>query len=65
MDHILTDEEYDRMTDNLDKVMHRCKCGHRVVIPKRTDKMLCSWCGYYVFRNKKDEFKCRMKEKIK
>lgn len=65
MEKILTDEEYNRMTNELDKVKYRCKCGHRVIIYGKRKMTLCDWCGSYVFKDKKDEFKYRMKEKIK
>lgn len=64
MKKILTTKEYKRMTDELDKVKYMCKCGHRNIIPKWQDKTLCSWCNNYVFRNKKEEFKFRLKEKM-
>lgn len=40
---------------------YQCTCGHKVVIPEWVDKQCCSWCGNYVFKSKKDEFKYRMK----
>lgn len=65
MEKLLTDEEYKRMTAELDKVKYRCKCGHRVIIYNNREKSVCEWCGNYVFKNKKDEFKYRVKERIK
>ena len=32
MEHLLTDKEYKRMTEEYDKVKYKCKCGHREVI---------------------------------
>lgn len=65
MDHILTIKEFKRMTDEYEKVKYICKCGHRVVIPKWVDKQLCDWCGRYVFKDKRSEFKYRISEAIK
>ncbi len=65
MDHILTIEEYSRMTEELNKVKYRCKCGHKVIIKYNEDKKLCNWCNYYVFKNNQAEFKYRLKEKIR
>lgn len=62
---MLTDKEYKRQTEELDKVKYRCSCGHRVVIPDKANKQLCSWCHKYVFKDKKDEFEYRLKEKMK
>lgn len=65
MEHLLTDKEYKRMTEEYDKVKYKCKCGHRVIISSKRDKSICSWCGSYVFKDKKREFEYRLKEKIK
>lgn len=38
----------------------KCKhCGHTVFLGKLKFK-ICSWCGYYVFKNKKIEFNFRL-----
>lgn len=42
----------------------KCSCGHTVYIPNCIDKLLCSWCGRYVFKDSKAEFKYRLKEKL-
>ena len=65
MAHILTVKEFNRQTDMYDKAKFRCKCGHRVIIPKWVEKQICDWCGNYVFRDKKKEFEYRLKEKLK
>lgn len=65
MEKVLSEEEYERMEHEYDKVKYSCTCGHRVVIPKWIDKGMCSWCGKYVFKNKKDEFKYRINEKLR
>lgn len=59
----LTPKEHQRMTDEYDKVKYRCKCGHKVVIPYNAEKNICQWCHRYVFKNKEDEFRYRLKEK--
>lgn len=42
-----------------------CKCGHRMLIPYHVDKMICSWCGNYVYRNKRVEFKDKLSKEIR
>lgn len=42
----------------------RCKCGHTIVMVKRS-KVLCSHCGHYVYKDKKEEFKDKMRKLIK
>ena len=66
IEKLLTVKEYERMTEEYDKVKYQCKrCGHKVIIPKWVDKQICDWCGYWVFKNKKDECIFRVKEKMK
>lgn len=43
------------------KVM--CKCGHNQLVA--SDKAICDWCGRWVYRDKKQEFRERVKEKIR
>ena len=65
MEKLLSEKEYSRMADEYDKVKYKCKCGHKVVIPKWVDKQVCSWCKRYVFKSKKDEVIYRITEKLK
>lgn len=43
----------------------KCKCSHVVIMPYRHKKVLCDFCGCYIYRDKKDEFKDRLREKLK
>lgn len=42
----------------------KCQCGHTNTMNIREDKMICKWCGNYVFRNKRAEFEYRLRERI-
>ena len=42
-----------------------CKCGRKELILSSQDKVLCSWCGNYIYRNKKLEFADRLNTAIK
>lgn len=65
MKKILSIKEFNRMAEEYTKVKYQCKnCGHKEIIPYWLEKQLCSYCGRYVFRNKKDEFMYRMREKL-
>ena len=48
-------------TDNTVK----CKCGHSVAMKPTTKKKLCTWCGNYIYREAKDEFKNILLRKLK
>ena len=65
MKKLYTDKEFERMTDEYDKVKYLCKCGHRVIIPEKYEKRLCNWCQNYVFKTKEDEFKYRLRERMR
>lgn len=54
------EEIYDSILSNY-KV--KCKCGHVLVIVGK-DKVICSHCGYYVYKNKKEEFKDKMRSAL-
>lgn len=62
---LLSKKEYDRMTEEYDKVKYRCSCGHRVIIPYWTEKSLCHWCHNYVYKDKKLEFKERLQNELR
>ena len=49
----------DFYTKNSVKCEH---CGHTVFLGSQKYK-ICSWCGYYVFKNKKIEFNFRLGKK--
>ena len=63
--HILSRKEFERLSDEYNKVKYQCKCGHKVIIPYWRDKALCTWCNHYVYKDKQVEFKEKMKEKLK
>lgn len=33
-----------------------CNCGHRVAMPSYINKLICTWCGHTIYKNKKEEF---------
>lgn len=44
-----------------------CNCGHVIhIYPfERITRKLCSFCGKYVYINKQEEFKAKIKEKMR
>lgn len=62
---ILSTKEFNRMSNEYQKVKYYCECGHPVIIPVYVDKQICGWCGNYVFRDEKTKFKYKMKEKMR
>ena len=63
--NFMTDKELIRYADEMAKFKYKCKCGHSVLINQGIDKVLCTWCHRYVFKDKKTEDLYRLKEKLK
>lgn len=58
------DRQWNRSQEEREKVKIQCKhCGRKAIIPVWVDKQLCTWCGHYIYRNKKLEFLETMKKK--
>lgn len=62
---IKTEEEMSRYLNEIAKNSYPCSCGHKVLMNYKQNKKLCSWCGRYVYKNKRDEFREKLEEKIK
>lgn len=46
------------------KATVKCKCGHSITFSK-SKKVVCWWCGEYVYKNEQDEFKDKLTNLIK
>lgn len=55
--------EDDRYFDEIQKLKVKCSCGHSQTV--FMEKAICDWCGKWVYRDPKQEFKDRVKEKIR
>lgn len=53
---------------NYSKYIQMCvkckKCGHTILVARK-DRIICSYCGNWVYKNDKTEFEYKMKEKLK
>lgn len=52
----------DKFFTERSKFKRKCKCGHTIPMSPNVKKLLCNWCGRYVFRDDKDEFLYRLNE---
>lgn len=48
----------------LSKYKVKCKCGHILILIRR-NKAICTHCGHYVYKDKQEEFRDRMKGLMK
>ena len=53
-----------KKNDFYSKNSTKCRCGHTNFLGSK-ERIVCSWCNKYVFKNKKDEFVYRIGELLK
>lgn len=53
----------DKKSESISSCRVKCQCSHVIVMAK-ADRTICSYCGNWVYRSKKIEFKYKMKEKL-
>ena len=51
--------------DKIQEYMVKCKCSHTLLFTGIKDRLLCSHCGHYVYKDKKTEMKYKIKEKLR
>ena len=56
---------YTKIFKDIANNSYRCSCSHSEVIPKYKIKKRCSYCGKYIFIDKKEEFKYKLEEMLK
>lgn len=42
----------------------KCKCGCSVTFMTKIDRIICRWCGNYVYKTPELEFKYKIKEQL-
>ena len=61
----MTFKEDTRYFDERNKAKVKCECGHSIAFTSKTDKVVCSWCKKYVFKDKKEQFKHDLLKNLK
>ena len=51
--------------DEMSSLKVKCECSHTMVIPKRIDSVICSYCKKRVYRTPEIEFREKMKREIR
>lgn len=51
-----------KLESAIDEITFKCPCGHSVEVFR--DRRVCNHCGRLIFKNKEDEFKYRLREKL-
>lgn len=59
----MSNKDIEKLNDEAQKHKYKCKnCGHRKFIPRKLKKDICDRCGFWVYKDAKDEFKERLVE---
>lgn len=67
MDHSMTRDEWrtfkydEKKFDSLAENRYYCYCGHSVVINPKETRVLCTYCGHWVYKDKQKYFKERLR----
>lgn len=56
-----------KLLNELVKYRRYCKCGHSVIITptSKRNRVMCTWCGNYIYKNNFEEFKENIKKVLK
>lgn len=57
-------KDMEKIAHSRTKARKLCSCGRSLLLGSQ-DKVICSWCGKYCFKDKETEFKYRLMENIK
>lgn len=58
-------QEIVRDSHKIQDYMIKCKCSHTMLFTGNKDRLCCSHCGNWVYKDKKTEIKYKMKEYLK
>lgn len=59
-------KELDIFNQNIAPVQKVCKvCGRKRIVKKGKDRIICDWCGHYVYKDEGTEFRYKMQEALK
>lgn len=59
-----TNAEIEKQYEKKQEFKTICKCGHRILFYNKK-KVLCNWCGTFVYKNKKVEFKDKLLKEMR
>ena len=51
--------------DKIQDYMVKCKCSHTLLFTGSKDRLCCSHCGHYVYKDNATKFKYKMKERLR
>ena len=52
-----------KLDDSYASIKKKCKCGHTIPFTKKMgDRVLCRWCGHWLYKDKETEFRYKINE---
>ncbi len=55
----------EKLQDAIKQFNRHCKhCGHTMTV-MNADRVLCTWCGHWIYYDEKTEFKYKMLEQMR
>ena len=57
-------EQEKKFFDKICKHRIKCKCSHTVILIN-CDRIICSHCGNWIYKNQETEFRYKLAEKMK
>lgn len=56
-----------KLESELAKYKRYCKCGHSMIITPvaKHNRVMCTWCGAWIYKNDFEEFKDKLNKNIK
>lgn len=62
INNYLSFEEIEKLYNIKSDSKVKCKCGHSIFLTNKYERIICDWCGRWVYKNKKVEFKYKLLE---
>lgn len=59
-----TEKDMEKIETARTKNKKKCKCGH-IVVMASADRMMCNWCGSWIYRTPEIEFRYKLMKKLK
>ena len=63
--HFKTFKQIEKEHNVFQDYVIKCPCSHTMIFTSMKDRILCSYCGHWVYKDKKTELKYKMKELLK
>ena len=60
----MTLKELDKLYNRLQDHKVKCTCSHTLNLPYKNDRVCCTHCGHWVYKDEKTEFKYKMREML-